>query len=1546
MPAGRSAVRRFIATVVLLVVVGLGVTLAASSAEPSLIGQGEPDPVVVGQSNIVESQAAADYVRDTQATGEPVVTPQKQDPATGPAERPSGQLVERLTTRFASTYAQPDGTVVSHVSAIPVNYRDAQGDWQAIDDTLVADGDGVSIASDRYALHVPRSLASGPVQIGLGGNGASFQLDGAADVAGATAGSTSTFADALPGTTVAERATPRGLSETLTIADASAPQTFSYAVAPTQGLTPAQQQDGSIAFLDADGTAQLRIAAPFMFAGAAEAAVPMQIAREGAGWRLTLSPDRDWVLAHLADGPVTIDPEWEFDDDGDDCRMDQNSPTTSFCGSTNLEVGWNGTKDHTSVLRFDLGSVLPKDAIVSYAEFGMYQYSHSTSTAKQVGVYRATQPWTSAATWNKYDATHSWTSAGGDSVSTNAAVTSGLGTANGWVAWYPTQIVQQWADGTQPNDGFLVKDAASSVNNDLNFRSGSYSDSDYWPYLDVQWRLRVGDRPSYTFVRQQLDDRADLAVNVANGNLLLHSSDLHVSGTAGHDLSVDRYYNSLLQNIGFVGSQGAGATVAPGLDRWIRGLDDGSIELFMGDGSVFPFHWNGSTYETPPGLNAQLVAIGGGAYKVTFNSSGEQWLFNDGIDTEVNEIKDRYGNTIVNDHRSGGSVSGWTDTQGRVTDVDTDGSGHRYITHFEDSSGRDYTYAFDGGYTHLTTYTDPNSKTTGYGYDGSGRLTSITLPSGNVTKITYDSTSGRVATIMRTTNVGHTTGPTTSFSYSTGSPCATGESKTVVSDPVANGSNGHTVTYCADTRDRVTKTVDSSGNAHSATFTANDDVATGTPASGGADSYGYDAASNLISLQQGGSGGPTTTWAYADTNAPFDPSKQTDPQGNYQHGTYAGASNPSGPQGSLLQVDTTAQTGESSQTPNVQSTFTHNSDGTVATSTDANGNVTTYGYDADGNLTTITPPSGSGLGVETVTPDSLSRPHVITAHVSSTLTRSATITYDLFDRITQVDYANSSATGAFSVSYVYDDDGNRTSRVDPQGTTSYTFDKLNRLTEDNPPGTVDNTYAYDDAGNMTSFVDGSGTTTYGYNGLNELTSMLEPSDATATAFAYDTNHRLTRTTYPGGVTLSRAYDSNTGQLTSITNRQPPAGTGTILSQYTFSYTLGAGKAALVQSTAASDGTNTNTTAYTYDALDRLTGAVTTGPTLNQYFAYTMDANGNRTRQVVNLSGSTSTGATTTSYGYNSGNQLCWKYTGTSSNACGSVPTGATTYTFNQAGDETAGSTGGLSFSYNNAGQTTSLTPSGGSATGLAYLDGGQQQLITNGSTSVANSQLGVSSTTTSGATTYYGRTPDGTLVDERNSSGRYWYVFGNDVVGSVSGVVSSTGTSHGTWGYTPYGEANGGSGSDPNPFKFAGGYTLPGGFTHFGARYLDPSLGRWTQQDPLRQIADLGQADRYVYAGATPLSAADPNGANIIGDATSFVKRNAGKVASIISDQGSAAAASLGLGYAAGPCFAGAAAAGPAAPLALAGCATFVAGSAGIIGYSEYSSVKTASTIK
>ena len=47
----------------------------------------------------------------------------------------------------------------------------------------------------------------------------------------------------------------------------------------------------------------------------------------------------------------------------------------------------------------------------------------------------------------------------------------------------------------------------------------------------------------------------------------------------------------------------------------------------------------------------------------------------------------------------------------------------------------------------------------------------------------------------------------------------------------------------------------------------------------------------------------------------------------------------------------------------------------------------------------------------------------------------------------------------------------------------------------------------------------------------------------------------------------------------------------------------------------------------------------------------------------------------------------------------------------------------------------------------------------------------------------------------------------------------------------------------------------------FGTRYDDPTLGRWTQQDPVGgSLGDLNAANRYTYANDDPVNQVDPSG--------------------------------------------------------------------------------------
>jgi RHS repeat-associated protein len=78
--------------------------------------------------------------------------------------------------------------------------------------------------------------------------------------------------------------------------------------------------------------------------------------------------------------------------------------------------------------------------------------------------------------------------------------------------------------------------------------------------------------------------------------------------------------------------------------------------------------------------------------------------------------------------------------------------------------------------------------------------------------------------------------------------------------------------------------------------------------------------------------------------------------------------------------------------------------------------------------------------------------------------------------------------------------------------------------------------------------------------------------------------------------------------------------------------------------------------------------------------------------------------------------------------------------------------------------------------------------------------------------------------------------------------------------YDPYGNPIvGTTEAVANPWRYAAGYRDDEtGFAKFGARYYDPSIGRWTQQDPSGQ-----DANPYAYVGGDPINSVDPTGLSL-----------------------------------------------------------------------------------
>lgn len=109
-----------------------------------------------------------------------------------------------------------------------------------------------------------------------------------------------------------------------------------------------------------------------------------------------------------------------------------------------------------------------------------------------------------------------------------------------------------------------------------------------------------------------------------------------------------------------------------------------------------------------------------------------------------------------------------------------------------------------------------------------------------------------------------------------------------------------------------------------------------------------------------------------------------------------------------------------------------------------------------------------------------------------------------------------------------------------------------------------------------------------------------------------------------------------------------------------------------------------------------------------------------------------------------------------------------------------------------------------------------------------------------------------------------WAYYHRDPVGSNVLVTDDTGRIL-TWhSYLPFGEVSpaASTGSDSSPMKFGGkGFDDESGLSYFGARYYDPSIGRFLSPDTIvPRVFDLQSWNGYSFASNNPISRVDPTG--------------------------------------------------------------------------------------
>jgi RHS repeat-associated protein len=1173
-----------------------------------------------------------------------------------------------------------------------------------------------------------------------------------------------------------------------------------------------------------------------------------------------------------------------------DCPLASNSPTTSLCTATSDTVGYDGTNTDNSLLQFKVKEALPLDSSVLNAQLGLYLASSSTTNAVAVSAYALTREWTTAATWNSYDGTNAWTTPGGDFNTAKYMVGHEPITGTGWVHWYPTQMVQEWENGTLPNDGLILADTTQKQTNDMLSFYSSKSTNANKPYLLISWVHRgQEDPPLYSTQSVPITDRATMKINLASGDLFVNSSDLSVKGT-GVSFQAEHNYDSRNTEGGSVNPWYSISSLAP--------YEDGSVAVGINRYDYEPFiRQSNGQYVTPPGIDATFCEINGttctkntvdgtGAkWALTFSRSGNGSLYAQGnkITFEANgrtmSDADRYGNAIVY-HWGEHGLTSVTDTQGRTftRNLTTIPGGFYVTSSWVDSAGsREVKYAYNTE-GRLESYTDAAGKVTKYAYNSEHSLKEITDPEGFVTTVGYD-THFRVTELkLREVNGSR---PTWKYEYveGAGAKCNTEEVKETVKYTVVTDPNGHKSTFCANALDEILHSFDAKGSPNASTFNPLGNVnsttaaSPGTGESGNVTSLNYDEkgtqnpGSNVECAITGYSKVQTkceagkeyleSSFEYKDKKNEFRSTEATDPQGNKTEACYNGgelkcskviAGQPAGSTQDV--IDPLATEHELS--------FEYEGNGNVKASTEARGNKTTYEYDTKGNLKSIKPPVP--LKETAISVDALSRPHIVTdgaGHIQ-------TITYDKLDRITEIGYTGTGT--AKTIKFEYDANGDLIKREDPTGTTKYEHDHLGRLTKEELPGGQNNEYGYDAASNLTAFTDSGGKTEYTYDEVNELKTTIEPPEKKVTEFKYDGDHRITEIHYASKAVERYKLQGTTGRPETITFEGL---SGTSVPNLTYTYINAGANTGLTQTAAESTG---NTTSYKYDPLNRLERATSegTGPT-KSFYRFKLDGAGNRTEQRVNLAAGEEKGYEPTFYGYNAANELECRMT--AEHKCEEHLSQLSTYTYDKAGELEAitpkSDTSGSSFAYNAASQTKAITPAGGSEQALAHGGTGQDDLVTLGSTTLQTSTLGLTREAATGGTSYFERTPNGLLIDQRTPSGSFNPLY--DAQGDIIALVSSSGKVERTFRYGPYGESVKSEGTQTIPYIFGykGGYRMPGGnkgetsvangLYHYGQRYYDPTAGRWTQQDPLLRIADPAEANRFTFVG-DPIDNQDPRG--------------------------------------------------------------------------------------
>ncbi|MBD3242648.1 MAG: hypothetical protein GF331_18805, partial [Chitinivibrionales bacterium] len=493
--------------------------------------------------------------------------------------------------------------------------------------------------------------------------------------------------------------------------------------------------------------------------------------------------------------------------------------------------------------------------------------------------------------------------------------------------------------------------------------------------------------------------------------------------------------------------------------RFVYDHENRMVQTIFNDGSV------AETVYDNRGRRVASIDRNGSRTEYAYDAAGNNTLVRDAVGNETTYEYDAAGNRVA-----------MVDALGQRTEYVYDRYNRLTRTLFADGTYRETTYD-DAG--RKVAERDQAGKITQFAYDAVGNLVSVTDAMGHVTGYTYDERNNRIS---------------------------------------QTDANGHTTSMAYDALGRLACRTYPNGDQERFVYDRNGNMLVKVDGNGDSTRYTYDRRNREVLRRYTGSGHTVETHytLAGNRDTVIDHRGMT----TYEYGECCGQlERVNNPDGTFLSYEYDANRNRTLlATPWDTTRYTYDPLNRMDSVIAPDGGMTRYFYSAVGNRDSVVHANGTSVGYAY---DNLNRLNTVTNYGAggTVLSRFA---YELNDAGirtavveadgSRVDYAydelyrltgeTRTGTHAYSLAYTYDDVGNRLTKVDSTGSTSYTYNTRDQLLTEAAPGETIS-YVYDPGGRMISKTDNSGTTTYWWEDNDRMVSVSGPGVSASYVYDHD-----------------------------------------------------------------------------------------------------------------------------------------------------------------------------------------------------------------------------------------------------------------------------------------------------------------------------------------------------------------------------------------------------------------------------------------------------------